>query len=259
MPVPGLTFVGLGLYDARDVSLKGLDVIRAADVVCLERYTSVLAGSKVAELEALYGKRVEVLQREDVEDGRALLEAARASEVVLLVPGDSMAATTHVELRVRATKLGIATRIVHGASIVGGVAGLLGLQSYKFGRASTVPFPQPGFEPDSPYDVLAGNLQRGLHTLLLLDIDAARERYMTANEGIRLLVAIEKRRGKNLFVPETLACVVARAGSDAPGVFAGPAERLAETDFGGPLHTLAVPGELHFMEEEALRVLARWV
>jgi diphthine synthase len=31
---------------------------------------------------------------------------------------------------------------------------------------------------------------------------------------------------------------------------------LLKVDFGPPLHSIVVPGELHFLEEEALRVLA---
>jgi diphthine synthase len=36
----------------------------------------------------------------------------------------------------------------------------------------------------------------------------------------------------------------------------GPASPLAREDFGEPLHSIVVPGELHFLEEEALKVLA---
>ena len=62
-----LTFIGLGLYDENDISLKGLDAIRNADVVYAEFYTSRLMGSTVEKMEALYGKHVNVLVREDVE------------------------------------------------------------------------------------------------------------------------------------------------------------------------------------------------
>ncbi len=39
-------------------------------------------------------------------------------------------------------------------------------------------------------------------------------------------------------------------------VAAGTAERLRSVDFGGPLHILIVPGELHVMEREYLEAFA---
>jgi len=49
---------------------------------------------------------------------------------------------------------------------------------------------------------------------------------------------------------------VARAGSPLPVVVARPLVELADYDFGGPLHILVVPADLHFMEAEALVKLA---
>ena len=45
-----------------------------------------------------------------------------------------MVATTHQELRTRAIKLGIETRVIHGSSVLSAVGGELGLHSYNFGR-----------------------------------------------------------------------------------------------------------------------------
>jgi diphthine synthase len=255
--VGSLTFVGLGLWDHRDVSLRGLDALRRAEVLFFETYTSRLGGAGVEDLEALYGKPITPVTRAEVEDGQRILDAAKAQDVAFLAVGDSMAATTHVDLRVRAAKLGIPTRVVHGASIVVAVAGLLGLQSYKFGRSTTLAFPHGEYLAESPYDVVLGNLQRGLHTLVLLDLDAERGRYMSASEGLALLREITRRRGDAAQLrDEALACVVARAGAPDVLLRAGPLATLALEDFGPPLHTLVVPGELHFLEEEALRALA---
>ena len=40
-------------------------------------------------------------------------------------------------------------------------------------------------------------------------------------------------------------------------VIANKAEKLLQTNFGEPLHTLVIPGKLHFKEEEALIQLAK--
>ena len=72
-----LTFVGLGLYDLGDISVKGLECVRNADAVFLEGYTSRLMGTDVPAMEAFFGKEIRVLAREDVEqDPREILDRA---------------------------------------------------------------------------------------------------------------------------------------------------------------------------------------
>jgi len=252
-----LTFVGLGLWDEKDVPLRGLEAIRAADEVYAEWYTAHLGGASPEKLVEFYGRPVTFLERDPLEKGDALLESARGRDVVLLAVGDSMTATTHVELRVRAEEMGIPTRVVHGASIATAAAGLLGLMSYKFGRATTIVFPDGSYFPTSPYDVLRENRERGLHTLTLLDLRAAQKRYMTASEGAALLLRMEDERKEGVFTPDTEVFALARAGSPQPGVWRGSLRAIAAADLGPPLHTLVVPGRLHFVEEEATKVLAK--
>ena len=62
-----LIFIGLGLYDERDISVKGLDAVRAADRVYAEFYTSRLMGATFERLEAFYGKKIHLLSRQQVE------------------------------------------------------------------------------------------------------------------------------------------------------------------------------------------------
>ena len=247
-----LVFIGLGLYDERDLSLRALDEARACDVLFAEFYTSALRGTTVEKLAALIGKRVTVLHREDVESGVVLLREAATKRVGFLVPGDPMMATTHVDLRLRAQEAGIRARVVHGSSILTAAIGLLGLQAYKFGRTTTIPIPEEGFRPTSPVELIAANRAAGLHTLVLLDLSED-GRFLTANEALRYLLEV----GGAKFPPDTLVCVVGGAGSRNPNVRADLAKRLLGVDCGPPLHCLVVPGTLHFAEREALLRLAR--
>ncbi|MCD6108204.1 MAG: diphthine synthase [Thermoplasmata archaeon] len=247
-----LVFIGLGLYDEKDISLKGVELVKKCDKIFAEFYTSVLTDDCIEKLEDMIGKKIEVLNREEVEDGRVILEHAMDKKVAFLVGGDPLSATTHVDLRIRAKKQGVDTKIIHGSSIFTAIPGLLGLQHYKFGRVTTLMFPHGDFFPKSPYEIIYENKSRGLHTLVLLDIDRENNRFMSANEGMKLLFDMEESLGKNLINDNLLVCVVARAGSDNPVVKAGRIKRLIREDFGSPLHTLVVPGNLHFMEVEAL-------
>ena len=248
-----LTFVGLGLHDIKDLTLRGKEAIEKADVVFAEFYTSHLIGLSPDDMSRALGKEVKVLSREEVEDGRIILEESSSKNVVLLVAGDPMVATTHVALRIMAEERGIKTGIVHNASIVTAAPGLLGLQHYKFGRIVSLPFPQENYFPTSAYDFIAENFSRGLHTLILLDINP---RPMTANEAMQILLDMEDRKKGGIFNENTLIAVVARAGSPDYTVRAGYMRNMMKEDFGPPLHTVVLPGNLHFAEAEALVKLA---
>lgn len=247
----GLHLVGLGLHDVRSITVKGLEAARAADKVYAEFYTATMAGSH-AELEAFVGRPIEVLDRLGVEKGGPrLLEEARGKEVALLVAGDPMAATTHADLLVRFRQAKVPLHIVHAPSIFSAAPGLLGLQHYKFGRATTLVRPEKGWSPTSPFDAVAENHARGLHTLVLLDIKSDQGYFMVAGEGIGLLLELAARTGNTWFTAASPVGVVARAGSGSPLVATGPAGPMARRDFGAPLHCLVVPGQLQVVEQEA--------
>jgi len=252
-----LVLVGLGLHDEKDVTVRGLEEIRSADVVFSERYTSRLCEGAISRLSETTGREIRMLTREDVEDATVILEACKGRRTALLVVGDPLTATTHIDLRLRAEKDSIETAVVHAPSVLTAVPGLLGLQHYKFGRVTTLPFPQKGHLPTSPCEMIIDNLERGLHSMVLLDIDSENDRYMTANEGMRFLREMSSKLERaDVISSETLVCVVARAGAPDCIVAAGRLEDMELRDFGQPLHTIVVPGNLHFMEEEALQTFA---
>lgn len=252
-----LIFIGLGLYDEKDVSLKGIEEIKKCDKVFAEFYTAILSGTDVKKIEKIIGKKIEVLTRDETEKGKKILELAETKNVVFLTCGDPMSATTHIDLRLNAIKMGINTKIIHGSSIFTAVPGLLGLQNYKFGRTTTLAYPDKDYFPTSPYNIIDFNKKLGLHTLVLLDIQAEKKRYMTANDAMKLLLEMEEKIKGNIFKQDSIICVVARAGSDEPVVAAGFIKDLINRDFGPPMHTIVVCGKLHFMELEALKILAQ--
>jgi diphthine synthase len=243
-----LTFVGLGLWDERDITLRGLDAVRGADVVFIERYTSILAGTTVERLEVTFGKPIRQLARSDVESSpEQIIGYARDSNVVLLAGGDPMVSTTHIDLRLRAAAAGVETRIVHGTSIATAICGATGLQNYRFGKSCSIPYPSAGWFPTTPAETVVQNLERGQHTLVYLDI--REDRYMSIPEGIALLEEMALRRSES---PPPVYVGVARAGAPDQHVAAGSGDRLKQIDFGPPLHILCVPAPLHVMEREYL-------
>jgi diphthine synthase len=251
-----LVFVGLGLHDESGISLHGLDEVKSADTVFAEFYTSLLPNFSVKHFEEISGKRLKVVSRKELEEenGKTILKAAEKGKVILLVPGDPLIATTHIALRLEAEKRGIKTRVIHGASIISAVIGLSGLHNYKFGKSVTIPFPENFSE--TPYEVVTQNRKLELHTLCLLDINAEERRYLSIRESLELLLKVEEKRKRGIVTMETLAVGIAKAGSSNPTVKANFIKDILSYDFGEPPYSLIFPGELHFMEAEALIVLA---
>jgi len=246
-----LSFVGLGLYDERSITVEGRDRIEAGDDVFLETYTSQLVGTTIETLESAFDASITTCDRTAVEQApEPILDAATDGHAVFCTAGDPMIATTHVDLRLRAADRGIDTEIVHGVTAQAAASSVTGLQNYRFGPSTTLPFPENhGADglPQSVTSTIEENEERGLHTLVFLDIEAAEERFMTGSVAAELLAS---RYGDRLGV------VVARAGSPDPVVRGDRIDRLATQSFGEPLHLLVLPGKLHRLEAEALETFA---
>ena len=256
-----LTFIGLGLYDEDSITREGEAALREADRVFAEFYTSRLLGAGVDALEAHHDIEIEVRDRAGVEqDPEPILQAAENGDAAFLTAGDTMISTTHADLRVRAADSGIDTRVIHGVTAETAASGLTGLQNYRFGKAVTLPFPGlhgAGDVPPSVIESINANRERGLHTLVYLDIKVdshldlsaldTDDPYMRASEAAGLLTSDWA---------DELAVVVARAGSPEPIVAADRLSALAEQSFGDPLHLLVIPGDLHHVEADALESLA---
>jgi len=247
---PGLALISIGLHDERDLSLRALEEARTCDVLYAEMYTTKL-DTNADRLGAIIGRPVQKIPRSVLEEGSdAILDEASSRKVGVLVGGDCLSATTHVSLLLDAAKKGIPTRVIHGSSVLTAVAET-GLSPYKFGRTVTLPLPERG-PADSVLSALEENLEHGLHTLILLDLDAEADRHLTVDQAVSILLDSEK---SSVFDRETLIVGVARLGSDSPVIRAGKAVEIAETDFGAPPHAMIVPGQLHFLEAEALKII----
>lgn len=270
-----LYLIGIGLYDEKDITLRGLEAVKICDTIYLEHYTSILSHDK-EKLEELYDKTVLIASRDLVEKEaeEKLILPAKDSNVAMLVVGDALGATTHTDLMLRAKEMGVDVEVIFNASVLNAI-GVVGLELYKFGKTTSIVFPDADWYPSTPYDVLKENLSIGLHTLCLLDIKVAepsreemrkaiieeREpkpmppRYMTVKESLEVMLRIEKDKGEGIISKETLVIGVARLGHPDMKIVAGTVEELMSVDFGEPLHSLIIPGKLHHIEEEVIKNL----
>ena len=243
-----LTLVSIGINSHMDMSLKGVEAARNAERVYAEMYTMKM-DTTLGELEELTGQQVIPLPRGGMEEqGGELINAAKEMDVAVLVGGDALSATTHISLLLDAKEEGVETQVIHGSSIFTSITDT-GLSIYKFGKTVTVPFPEKG-PVDSVLRTLRENHEYGNHTLMLLDLNMAEDRYLGINEAIKRLFETEQ------FPRDSLLIGVARLGSMFPTIKADTAEALSRYDFGDSPHALIAPGRLHFLEEDALVALA---
>ena len=251
-----LAFVGVGLGDEEGLSRRAWAVLRRADRLFAEEYTAVAPAGTLDRIATELGRPIERLGRAEVEAERPILDAlAAVPRVALLVVGDPFAATTHVALRLAAEGAGHTVVYLPAPSILTAAAGFLGLSHYRFGRTVSLPFPTPGFVPRSPLEQIAGNRERDLHTLLLLDLAPAEVKFLSADAALRQLRALDPEGA--VLPADALVAVVARVGRDDAAAWVGGLDRMAQRAFGAPPHAVIVLApRLHFEEAAALRGVA---
>ncbi|XP_037030774.1 diphthine methyl ester synthase [Bradysia coprophila] len=267
--------IGLGLGDPKDVTVKGLEIIKKCERVYLESYTSILTCGQKA-LEDFYGRPLIIADRDLVEQEAAtILDGADTVDVALLVVGDPFGATTHTDVIIRAKELNIKYQVIHNASIMNAI-GCCGLQLYSFGETISIPYWSDTWQPDSFYDKIKINRDNGYHTLCLLDIRVKEPtlesimkkkkeyqppRFMSVAEAAdQLLQIVKKKRDEGINSAElaydenSLFVGVARVGHETQSIVVCTLSQMAETDLGAPLHSLVLPAtKLHPIEIEYLQ------
>ncbi len=249
-----LDLIGLGLADKKDISVKGLEIVKKADKVYLENYTSLLQCS-VGDLEKFYGKKIILADRETTEQGdEKIVEEARTKKVAFLIVGDPLSATTHIQLFKLAKEKRVEVKVIHNASVLTAI-GETGLELYKFGKTTSIPFLDEHPNLETPYQVINDNLKIGLHTLCLLDLKPAENKYMTIKEALEVLEQIERKKKGKIINEKSLVVGCARLGSNNQLIKAGTSAELKKIDFGKPPYCLIIPGKLHFVEEEMVKTV----
>jgi diphthine synthase len=170
LPKSGLLLIGMGPGRLGAMTVEAKSAAKSADYRRYEAYTALWPEDELEKLEKEIGS-IEKVMRPGVEDPSELLNLAKKSLVALLVVGDPLQATTHVDLQLQAIEAGVECLVFHGISITTLVTGSIGLSNYRFGRQTTITYPYGGWVATSPLEVIAVNLLQNQHTLALLDLD----------------------------------------------------------------------------------------
>lgn len=251
-----LLLIGLGLEQG-DISVKALEALKRADRICLERYTLPIPEAYIHYLEEQTSKKITELQRKDLEDQvKATLEPALESDVAILIPGDPLVATTHHTVIDTAREMGIETKVYHAPSIFSAAIGESGLDIYKFGPTTTVPFWSAKYKPISFIDVIKRNHENNQHTLVLLDVDPATQQTMSAIDAIILLQKADEKKGYGFFSSKRKIIILCEIGSEEQEIlyttFNNTKIEKAAQRLEGKRTSIIVPAELTFAEETLL-------
>ena len=159
-----LYIIGLGLNE-KGISKEGLLAVEKCSKVYLEDYT-VDFPYDIEDLK--FSKKITPIGRKDVE-GNKLLKESRGQRIALLVYGSPLFATTHMSLLLDAEEQKVRTKVIYSSSILDGLAET-GLQSYKFGKITSMPAWKKSYEPDSFLEIVEDNEKIKAHSLILVDI-----------------------------------------------------------------------------------------
>ncbi|MBT4924759.1 MAG: diphthine synthase [Euryarchaeota archaeon] len=170
LPKSGLLLVGMGPGRISSMTIEAKNAAKSADFRRYEAYTALWPADELAKLEEDIGD-IEMVMRPEVESPTELLDLAKTHLVALLIVGDPLQATTHVDIQLQALEAGINCVVFHGISITTLVTGAVGLSNYRFGRQTTITYPYGGWVATSPLEVIAVNIFQNQHTLALLDLD----------------------------------------------------------------------------------------
>ncbi len=245
-----LYFIGLG-PSIEYLSLKAIRVLKNADKIIVDTYTSLVPGFSIDYLRKVVGEKpVIVMARRSDLEGKAIdsiIEEALDKDIALLVPGDPFIATTHDAIRVEAYKRGVHIETVYGVSVYGIAASASGLQAYRFGKTVTLVYPI-GFKPYSVIDTIYDNLSRNLHTLLLLDLKLDKGVAMTIPEAVHILLDLEREYAIEPFLDKVLGIGLARLGTSEEFVKADRLSNLDRYGYPKPPHSIIVVAKPHPIE-----------
>ena len=257
-----LWFVGTGINGYRGLSIVALDVLKKCDTVYIERFTSALSADDLHGLNSLLEVNAKPVQRWFVEDGREILEEAKTKDIALVTYGDPLIATTHSELRSRASKNSIKTVVLHAASGIASIIGEVGLHIYKFGRIVTMM--SDLHSALSVYNTVFENLLDGSHTLILTEYSYDNNEskdpfFLDPTSVFKMLLDVERDQRQQILSGDTFAVVASRIGMQDQKITSGKFKSLVDRSFGKGPHSVIVTGALHFTETEALTYFTEYI
>ncbi|MEM5824691.1 MAG: diphthine synthase [Candidatus Aenigmatarchaeota archaeon] len=250
-----LYFVGLGIANIKDISIRGLEVIKNSDIIFLENYTNLFESS-IEEIEKFIEKKIFVLNRYDLEENyKRILEIAKEKNVCILTFGEPFFATTHIFLKNEAIKNNIKVEIIHSSCSFCSIFSF-GISCYKIGKIITIPLKSKISElPKSIYNYIKINKENKLHTICLLDIDVERNEFLKPKDALNFLIELEHEFKENVINEDDLVLIASKVGFKDEKVYFGKIKRLKELEIEIP-SIIVLLSQLSSIEKESLELIS---
>lgn len=247
-------FIGLGSQPPHSLPNGALNLLKSADEVYADVYTSPWRFDLLKKMEKIVGKPIKEARRSFLEDVDKVVEIGREKNIVILCMGDPFIATTHSVIRVKARQNGIKVKALYSSSFINALFGELGLHFYKLGFIGTV-MDVPPSALTSIYLGVKGALEAGRHSILLLEFDYDKGFYLSPSIALSKMQEIESSLKGGTFEEDLALIVASRVGFEDQKFTVGFLKELIDLDFGEPPHSIVIPAALHFTEKESLKVL----
>jgi len=256
----GLWLIGIGPGNLQQMTLEAKEIATKCSKRYLEGYTAILPKDQEDELETIIGEWKKVM-REEIENPRKILEEAKNEAVCILVVGDPMQATTHVDLEMYCHDEGIDFNIIPGLSATSLAVSMSGLQSYKFGRQVTLPYAYGNYLATSPLKLIQKNQINNLHTLILFDLDPSGmgvqiPQPMTPSEAIEILQKMYEKLSNEEGLSDVESpltwdgILLSDLGTKEQRITSGSLNELSTKNV-GTIHCMIIPANFSEMEKEA--------
>jgi len=175
-----------------------------------------------------------------------------------------MQATTHIDLESRCMEEDVRFEVIPGMSATSLAVSLSGLQSYKFGRQVTLPYPYGEYLAVSPLEMIGNNRVNGLHTLVLLDLDPTGMGFdlptpMSPRQAVSILERMAEKTREEVSGGSSRpdirgwdGILLSDVGTSMQRVTSGTLDELSGME-GGFVHTLIIPSKMSDNEKDAFR------
>ncbi|MDD3083460.1 MAG: diphthine synthase [Candidatus ainarchaeum sp.] len=248
--------IGIGLKP-KQLTLEALEILKNCDQIFLEKYTSEYSEGLIKELIEIIGKKFKLLGREEIETNfDSALLSAKKNNIALMIFGNALTATTHIQLLIDAKEKGIKYKIIPGISITNTISESC-LDEYKFGRTITICYHEKDYEPETFYNQILENEKSGLHTLCLLDIkkDEKPKRLMNCKEAIEVIEKISLKKNETIHLD-----YIALLGmsSEKQKIVFGREKIFSAKEINEIFpQTMIIPGKINEKEKEAIEKLVK--
>jgi diphthine synthase len=237
-----LYLIGLGLNE-KSINLETLEASKKADKIYLENYTVDFPYKKEI-IEKIIKKKIIEADRSIVES-ESIADEAKKKNVILLIYGSPLAATTHISLILKCKKEKIKYKVIQNSSIFDAIAET-GLQLYKFGKTTSLPSWKENYKPSSFMQVILDNQKIKSHSIILVDI------------GLNFKQAIEQLKESSEVYHFSLDKIIIceKMGTVKQKIYYDNIKNLEKLKISSP-YCFIIPSDLHHIEEEALNLLIK--